>query len=91
MADWGLGTLLTGYSVAYKVKENQMGGHVFALQKIERRYPVSSLVILVEPVGIWAGSQVSLHSIKGGSYVLDDCCTSRPAVGCHLLNVGLRL
>ena len=68
-----------------------MGGYVFALQKIERRHPVSGLVILVEPVGIWAGSQVSIHFIEGGSYFLDACCTSRPAVGCHLLNVGLRL
>jgi len=68
-----------------------MGGHVFALQKIERRHPVSGPVILVEPVGIWAGSQVSLHFIEGGSYFLDACCTSRPAVACHLLNVGLRL
>lgn len=68
-----------------------MGGHVFALQEIERRLPVSGLVILVEPVGIWAGSQVSLRFIESGSYFLDACCTSRPAVGCRLLNVELRL
>ena len=55
-----------------------MGGHVFALQKIERRHPVSGLVILVEPVGIWAGSQVSIHFIQGGSYFLDASCTNRP-------------